>query len=153
MAGVYAWLRPDGGCMAIVLSRTQRDAVYRFVVSDLARAGDLATVLEEGQIAMAEQLRQHFDQAVRLLDEIEWTPAGTRDRYEVGLAEADVQGLFERLYEDSTRVINEAITEFADAVLKEAFSVAEVSGMVLGRHPSRPSRPQLRAVQEPGSSV
>lgn len=139
--------------MALVLNRAQRDAVYRFVVSDLARAGGLALALEEGEITTAERLRQQFDQAVRLLDQIEWTQVGSRDRYEVVLAEADVQGLFERLYEDSTRVINEAITEFADAVLKEAFSVAEVSGSVLGRHPSRPSRPQLRAVQEPGSSV
>jgi hypothetical protein len=139
--------------MALVLNRAQRDAVYRFVVSDLARAGGLALALEEGEITTAERLRQQFDQAVRLLEQIEWTQVGSRDRYEVVLAEADVQGLFERLYEDSTRVINEAITEFADAVLKEAFSVAEVSGTVLGRHTARPSRPQLRAVQEPGSSA
>jgi hypothetical protein len=139
--------------MALVLNRAQRDAVYRFVVSDLARAGSLAIALEEGEIASAERLRQQFEQAVRLLDQIEWIHASSRDRYEVVLAEADVQGLFERLYEDSTRVINEAITEFADAVLKGAFSVAEVSGTVLRRRTSRPSRPQLRAVQEPGSSA
>ena len=139
--------------MALVLNRAQRNAVYRFVVSDLARAGCVAAALEEGEIATAERLRRQFDQAVRLLDQIEWIHAGSRDRYEVTLAEADAQGLFERLHEDATRVINDAITEFADAVLKEAFSVAEVSGAALGRRTSRPSRPQLRAVQEPGSSA
>jgi hypothetical protein len=137
--------------MALVLNRAQRDAVYRFVVSDLARAGGVAVALEEGEVAIAERLRRQFDQAVRVLDQIEWIQAGSRDRYEVALAAADAQGIFERLHEDATRVINEAITEFADAVLKEAFSVAEVSGTVLGRHTARPARPQLRAVQEPGS--
>jgi hypothetical protein len=135
--------------MAIVLNRAQRNAVYRFVVSDLARAGDLATVLEEDQIASAEQLRQHFDQAVRLLDEIEWTPAGTRDRYEVEFATVDGRGIFERMHTDATGVISEAITEFADAVLKEAVCAAEVLGAVLGTDTVRAARPQLRAVPEP----
>jgi hypothetical protein len=62
--------------MAIVLDRAQRDAVYGFVVSDLAEAGDLALVLAADEIKRAQWLRRNFEQATQLLDQIGCAPRG-----------------------------------------------------------------------------
>jgi hypothetical protein len=62
--------------MAIVLNRLQRDAMYDFIVSDLAEVGNLAVALEAGEVKRAEDLRRNFDQAARLLDQIGWEKPG-----------------------------------------------------------------------------
>lgn len=118
--------------MTIVLDRAQRDAVYGFVLSDLAEVGNLALALEADEINRARWLRHNFEQAAQLLDQIGWEKVGSRERYEVALTAADVIALFGRLHERARRVIDDSISEFANAMLKEAFCVAELSGQVLG---------------------
>ncbi len=118
--------------MRIVLDRAQRNAVYGFVVSDLAEAGDLALVLAADEVNRARWLRRNFEQATQLLDQIGWEKAGSRDRYEVELGDADVLALFGRLHERASRVIDDAITEFARAMLADAFRVTEVASRTLG---------------------
>ncbi len=118
--------------MAIVLDRAQRNAVYVFVVSDLVEVGGLAGALEASEFKRALWLRRNFDQAARLLDQIGWERVGTRERYEVQLGDADVLALFGRLHERVSRVIDDAISEFARAMLADAYCVAEVARRMLG---------------------
>jgi hypothetical protein len=127
--------------MAIVLDGAQRDAVYGFVVSDLADAGSLAAALEAGEAKRAEWLRRNFEQAARLLDQIGWEKTGSRQRYVVELGDADVLALFGRLHERASRVIDDAISEFARAMLADAFCVAEVASRTLGGEGEPPLRP------------
>jgi hypothetical protein len=134
--------------MAIVLDRAQRDAVYGFVVSDLAEAGDLALVLAADEIKRAQWLRRNFEQATQLLDQIGWEKTGSRERYEVQLGDADVLALFGRLHERASRVIDDAISEFARAMLADAFCVAEVASRTLGRVGEPPlSLPRLWLIE------
>ncbi len=58
--------------MTIVLDRAQRNAVFGFLVSDLAEVGGLAMALDASEVKRAEWLRRNFDQAARLLDQIGW---------------------------------------------------------------------------------
>jgi hypothetical protein len=118
--------------MAIELDRAQRNAVYGFAVSDLAEIGGLTAALEAGEVKRPEWLRRNFDQAARLLDQIGWEQTGSRERYEVQLSDADVLALFGRLHERASRVIDDAISEFARAMLGDAFCVAEVARHTLG---------------------
>jgi hypothetical protein len=118
--------------MAIMLDRAQRNAVYDFVVSDLAEVGNLAVALETGEVKRAERLRRNFDQAARLLDQIGWEKHGSRQRYEVELGDADVLALFGRLHERASQVIDDAVTEFARTMLADAFCVADVASRTLG---------------------
>ena len=118
--------------MAIVLDRAQRDAVYGFVVSDLAEVSNLVAALDAGEVKRAEWLRRNFDQAARLLNQIGWEKVGSRERYEVQLGDADVLALFGRLHERVSRVIDDAISEFARAMLADAYCVAEVARRTLG---------------------
>jgi hypothetical protein len=101
--------------MAIVLDRAQRDAVYGFVVSDLAETGGLAAALEASEIKRAQWLRRNFEQAARLLDQIGWEKVGSQQRYEVELGDAEVVALFGRLHERASRLIDDAVSEFARA--------------------------------------
>jgi hypothetical protein len=134
--------------MIIVLDRAQRNAVYGFVVRDLAEAGDLALVLVADEINRARWLRRNFEQATQLLDQIGWEKAGSRDRYEVELGDADVLALFGRLHERASRVIDDAISEFARAMLGDAFCVAEVASRTLGSVGEPPLRlPRLWVIE------
>ncbi len=134
--------------MAIVLNRAQRNAVYGFIVSDLAEAGDLALVLAADEINRARWLRRNFEQAARLLDQIGWEKVGSRERYEVELGDADVLALFGRLHERASRVIDDAISEFARAMLSDAFCVAEVASRTLAGQREAPLRlPRLWLIE------
>lgn len=118
--------------MAIVLNRAQRNAVYGFVVSDLAEVASLVAALEASEVKRAQWLRRNFEQAALLLDQIGWEKMGSRERYEVQLGDADVLALFGRLHEQASRLIDDAISEFARAMLSDAFCVAEVASRTLG---------------------
>ena len=117
--------------MEIVLDRVQRDAVYGFAVSDLAEVAGLVAALEASEVKRAQWLRRNFDQAARLLDQIGWEKVGSRERYRVELGDADVLALFGRLHERASRLIDDAISEFARAMLSDAFYVAEVASRTL----------------------
>jgi hypothetical protein len=134
--------------MTIVLDRAQRDAVYGFVVSDLAEAGDLALVLAADEINRARWLRRNFEQATQLLDQIGWEKTGSRQRYEVQLSDADVLALFGRLHERASRIIDDAISEFARAMLADALCVAEVASRTLSGQGEPPLRlPRLWLIE------
>lgn len=118
--------------MAIVLNQAQRNAVYGFVVSDLAEVAGLVAALEASEVKRAQWLRRNFEQAALLLDQIGWEKMGSRERYRVELGDADVLALFGRLHERASRLIDDAISEFARAMLSDAFCVAEVASRTLG---------------------
>jgi len=118
--------------MGIVLDRAQRNAVYDFVVSDLAEVGNLAFALESGETRRAEDLRRNFDQAARLLDQIGWEKSDSRQRYEVEMGDADVLALFGRLHERASQVIDDAVTEFARTMLADAFCVVNLANRTFG---------------------
>jgi hypothetical protein len=134
--------------MVIVLDRAQRDAVYGFLISDLAEAGNLVAALEASEVKRAEWLRRNFEQAAHLLDQIGWEKVGSRERYKVELGDADVLALFGRLHERASRVIDDAISEFARAMLADAFCVAEVASRTLGSVGEPPLRlPRLWLIE------
>jgi hypothetical protein len=72
--------------MTILLDRAQQNAVYGFVVNDLAEVAGIAAALVAEEIKRAQWLRRNFGQAARLLDQIGWEKTGSRERYEVELA-------------------------------------------------------------------
>ncbi len=116
--------------MAVVLDSVQRDAIRKFVLSDIVEAGMLAVALEEGEDTL-QRLRSLLGQSMRLLSQIGWEKVGTKGRYEVVLSEADQLAIFGRFHERATNLINDAMGTFAHDFLKEAFAVAKVAGDVL----------------------
>ena len=116
--------------MAVILDSVQRDAIRKFVLSDIIEAGMLVVALEEGEDTL-QRLRSLLDQSMRLLSQICWEKVGTKQRYEVALSEADRLAIFGRFHERATNLIDDALGTFADETLKETFAVAKVAGDVL----------------------
>ena len=82
------------------------------------------------------------------MDQIGWEKMGSRERYRVELGDADVLALFGRLHERASRVIDDAISEFARAMLADAFCVAEVASLTLGGVGEPPLRlPRLWVIE------
>lgn len=108
----------------MVLDRTQRDALHQFVVTDLAGVGDVAIVLQNGEVAEALRLRNRFEEDLRLLDLLGWQATGERDRYELMPSDEAVRVLG-RLHAKATALIARTVTEFAGEDLGDALQVAE----------------------------
>jgi hypothetical protein len=121
--------------MAITLDHSQRDGVHQFVLHDLGNLGELALALGQGEVHRAQDLRKRFEEDLRLLDEIGWEKKADRNEYLVRMDFDELRSVFTRLRELTTEVINEAMTEFANQMLKEAFSVGETCAVVLGQLP------------------
>jgi hypothetical protein len=114
----------------MVLDRTQRDALHQFVVTDLAGVGDVAIVLQNGEVTEALQLRHRFEEDVRLLDLLGWQVAGDRDSYELMPSEEAIRVLG-RLYVSATGRIAQTVAEFSGEYLNQALRVAEACAMAL----------------------
>jgi hypothetical protein len=114
----------------MVLDRAQRDALRQFLVTDLAGVGDVAIVLQEGEVAEALRLRNQFEEDLRLLDLLGWQTAGDRDRYELGTSEEAVRVLG-RLHIRATGLIARTVAEFDGEDLNEALRVAETCATAL----------------------
>ncbi len=128
--------------MAVVLDRSQRDAVYQFVLRDLADMDDVAIVLGDGEVELAQQLRRRFEQGLRLLDDIGWEQTGARELYALSQPPQELRAVFGWLGESATAATGEAIAESADQGIKEAFTAAETSKMVLQQLPEGTRRPR-----------
>jgi hypothetical protein len=126
--------------VAVVLDGVQRDAVYQFVLIDLAQLGGIAAVAKSGDLDCVWRLRQRFEGDLWVLDEIGWEERGDRELYTVALPAEVLRAVFGRLQEQATQVIGESMSEFADRVLKAAFRVAETSAQVLERLPEGVAR-------------
>ncbi len=114
----------------MVLDRTQRDALHQFVVTDLAGVGDVAIVLQNGEVAEALRLRHRFEEDLRLLDLLGWQVTGDRDSYELMPSEEAVRVLG-RLHVRATGRIAQTVAEFFGEQLNQALRVAEACAMAL----------------------
>jgi hypothetical protein len=133
----------------MVLDRVQRDALRQFIVTDLAGVGDVAIVLQEGEVDEALRLRSRFEEDLRLLDLLGWQAAGDRDHYKLARSEEAVRVLG-RLHVRATGLIARTVAEFDGEDLNEALRVAEACAAALrGPQPGTgggiEERPQTRA--------
>jgi DNA-binding XRE family transcriptional regulator len=112
--------------MAVVLDRSQRDAVYRLVVRDLPDVGEIARALEAGNVAVAQRLRRRFDEDVLLLDLLDWGECGGRESYEIPLPAVQAEAIFARLYAGIMGEIEVAVSGLLDRPVGRAIEAASI---------------------------
>jgi hypothetical protein len=117
--------------MAVVLDRAQRDAVHRFVVSDLYDVGIIGRELDEGKVASAQALRQRFDEDARLLDALGWAQADDRQRFELSMPAAEIRAVFTRLYQRATLEVEEGMAIVQQLPIAHAAEAARVCSEVM----------------------
>jgi hypothetical protein len=123
----------DGGVgVAIVLVRSQRDVVHRFVLGDLDDIELEAVALGEGHLDQRRYLRERFVADVRLLDQLGWELVARQDIYAITLPSDEIRATFGRLYAKASVIIqSRSREEFGPAARRLAFEVADTCAVVL----------------------
>lgn len=110
--------------MALELTRKQRDAVRDEVVTDLSGVGDLAMVVDRGDLTTALRFRDRFIAGVRLLDDLGWTADDPREVFELTLALDQLEPALEHLQDNATAVLRQHMLDPADCELAEQAAIA-----------------------------
>lgn len=86
----------------IKIDGAQRDALYEQVCGHLSMLGDFSTVLEsQRDYATAERLAIEFGEDFRLMADLGWNPADSRDTVELTMPPLDLMEAAKRLRDDA----------------------------------------------------
>lgn len=86
----------------IKIDGAQRDALYEQVCGHLSMLGDFQTVLEgQRDYATAARLAIEFGEDFRLMADLGWNPADSRDTVELTMAPLDLMEMAKRLRDDA----------------------------------------------------
>ena len=86
----------------IKIDAAQRDALYEQVCGHLSMLGDFQTVLEsQRDYATAARLAIEFGEDFRLMADLGWNPADTRDMVELTMSPLDLMEMARRLRDDA----------------------------------------------------
>jgi hypothetical protein len=86
----------------IKIDGAQRDALYEQVCGHLSMLSDFQTVLEsQRDYAAAERLAIEFGEDFRLMADLGWNPADSRDTVELTMPPLDLMEMAKRLRDDA----------------------------------------------------
>jgi hypothetical protein len=119
--------------MIVILDTDQRDAMYRFIITDLEGVGDIVTFMKANKVEEAQQLRNRFEQDAWLLDELGWSAVGVHECYEVEFPDEDtILGRFRREAGAIVDKSGEEEPDFSDQALIDALYVFRLCDGVFG---------------------
>lgn len=96
----------------IKIDGAQRDALYEQVCGHLSMLGDFQTVLEKQRdYATAERLAIEFGEDFRLMADLGWNPADSRDTVELTMPPLDLMEMARRLRNDAKGGLADVRTE------------------------------------------
>lgn len=100
--------------MTIKIDRSQRDAIYAQIRTDLSGAGDVFLSVEAGDFDAARRTRRRLEDDMRLLDDIGWEPETEHDEFELTMPAADLARTLRSLSRSAGAVLHTHIVEHAD---------------------------------------
>ena len=83
--------------VAITINRSERDAIYQEVLTDLTGVGDIDIALRNDDYETARRYRRRFEDDMRLLDDLGWEPDQDRDEFELTMPPDGLARVLERL--------------------------------------------------------
>jgi hypothetical protein len=84
--------------MNLTITRTERDALYDSLVTDLSAVGDISIDLDNDEPAHAKRLRRRFEVELRLLDDLGWEKEPDREQFELTMPARELRPIIERIY-------------------------------------------------------
>ena len=116
------------------ITSIQRDAVYRQILDQMANAGDLRLLIDQGELGAAGQLaREVSDDLQLVLDALGWGETSSGDSVELDLPPEQLRRTFARLLEraiEDREASSQAQTE-TQAPYERALLVIETCDQVL----------------------
>lgn len=94
--------------MSLTINRTDRDALYDGVMTDLTAVGDIFTNLHNDEPIPAKRLRRRFEVELRLLDDLRWEQEPDEERFELTMPARELRPIIERIYWGSLSSLNHA---------------------------------------------
>jgi hypothetical protein len=89
-------------CSTIKIDGAQRDALYEQVCGRFSMLGDFSTVLEnQRDYVTAARLAIEFGEDFRLMADLGWNPADSRDSVELTMPPLDLMEMAKRLRDDA----------------------------------------------------
>lgn len=122
----------DKTFMTVRMDCDQRDAMYRFVITDLESVGDIATFLKADKIDEAQQLRHRFEQDAQLLDTLGWSVAGVNRCYEIKFPDKDSTSILGRFRKAAGAIVDKSDDYPDDQALIDALHVFRLCDGVSG---------------------
>lgn len=101
--------------MSLTINRTDRDALYDGVMTDLSGVGDIFLNLHNDAVIPAKRLRRRFEVELRLLDDLGWEKEPETERFELTMPARELRPIIERIFWGSLSSMNHA-----DELIEEA---------------------------------
>lgn len=105
--------------MALAINKNQRKLLYDAALADLSGIGDVAIEIDSGRIVEAQVLRQRYEDELRLLDDLGWSPEDKRESFELTIP-------IERL----TRLLGFFYERFLELLIGQALDASEPESSV-----------------------
>jgi hypothetical protein len=84
--------------MSLTINRTDRDALYDGLMTDLSAIGDVFIDLHNDEPASAKRLYRRFEVELRLLDDLGWEQEPEAERFELTMPSGELRPIIERIY-------------------------------------------------------
>ncbi|MDO8209667.1 hypothetical protein [Conexibacter sp. CPCC 206217] len=128
----------------MTISRSQREALRQQVVIELDGLGEIHRAIEDGHAIVARRLREHYEELLRLLDDLGWDLNDVRSAFAVTMDPPAATRVLVRLHDRATRLVADYLggsgrvvmrSAACDAVLTMSASV-EVLAQMVGDEPA-----------------
>jgi hypothetical protein len=116
------------------ITSVQRDAIYRQIIDQMAKAGDLRLLIERGDLGAAERLaREVSDDLQLVLDALGWGETDSGESVELNLPAEQLRRTFARLLERAVedREASSPSSSGGEAPYERALLVIETCDQVL----------------------
>ena len=97
--------------VAITINRSERDAIYQEVLTDLTGVGDIDIALRNDDYETARRDRRRCEDDMRLLDDLGWVPDQDRDEFELTMPPDGLARVLERLNASAGATLHSHIVE------------------------------------------
>jgi hypothetical protein len=96
------------------IDRPTREALHAGLVLDLSGLPDLWTLLDQNRADEARRLRERIEQDWRLLDDLGWSVADPRQRFELTMPPVQLADVVRRLHEQALTCLRATAQALSD---------------------------------------
>ncbi len=119
--------------MNMTINRSERDAIYDGVMTDLTALDDVYTHLSHDESADARRLWRRFAVELRLLDDLGWERDSNAARFELTLPARELRPIIERIYWSSASALSDKPDELLEDARKTIGTAAVACPEILAR--------------------
>jgi hypothetical protein len=119
--------------MSLTINRTDRDALYDGLMTDLTAIGDIFTNLHNDEPIPAKRLRRRFEIELRLLDDLGWEKEPDQERFELTMPARELRPIIERIYWSAVGSLADHPDELVDEAVYALTNATSACPEVLAR--------------------